>query len=106
MTASYGIVLAACLTLASVRGPGQAERSRAPESEKYRPRPMEQRQLREPEQLFVETEGKLWKAFPAGDGSLEVLVPAGLLEQELEICVLEYPDSRVVLQQGDRLLQH
>ena len=105
MTASYGIVLAACLTLASVRGPGQAERSRAPESEKYRPRPMEQRQLREPEQLFVETEGKLWKAFPAGDGSLEVLVPAGLLEQELEICVLEYPDSRVVLQQGDRLLE-
>lgn len=51
--------------------------------------------------MTVEYEGERCQAVPAADGSMDVLVPADFLRQNLRVGVLEYPDAQVLLQQGE-----
>lgn len=53
------------------------------------------------ERIFLEAEGRVCEAAAAGNGSMELLAPEEFIEQVLKISVLRYPDSSVVLCQGD-----
>ena len=56
--------------------------------------------LSNPKNVLVETGQRVYGAVAAGNGSLDVLVSREFAEEVLEIRVLEYPDSRILLQQG------
>ena len=58
------------------------------------------RLLLEPEGLSVTAKTGSCRAVFGGDGSSQILVPEEFVRQVLEISVLEYPDSRILLQQG------
>lgn len=60
------------------------------------------RGLLELKELSVETKNGSCRAVPAGNGSVETLVPKDFVTQVLEISVLEYSNSRILLQQGDK----
>jgi len=87
----------------------ETNRGRGPETESESVRRQKQawlertlRGLPEWKELLVETEEGACRAVPAGNGSMEVLVPKEFITRILEISVLEYPDSRVLLQQGNK----
>lgn len=48
--------------------------------------------------------GDFCQVLPAGNGTFSILVPAEFLKQQLEISVLEYRDSRILLQQGETVV--
>lgn len=50
--------------------------------------------------LILETERGFCQVLPAEDGFQGLVIPAGFVKEALEISVLEYPDSHILLQQG------
>ena len=58
-------------------------------------------ELSSPKCVMVETEKGIYRATAAENGSMEVLVSREFVEEVLEIGVLEYPNSRILLQQGE-----
>ncbi len=58
-------------------------------------------QLLERKELILETETGCYEALPSKDGAIGILVSTEFVKQVLEINVLEYPDGKILLQQGN-----
>lgn len=56
-------------------------------------------------QLVFETERGCCEAVPAKNGSMEILVSAEFIKQALRIGVLEFPDGKILLQQGSTCIR-
>lgn len=68
------------------------EKYELPGTEKEKPKPRK---------IFLDAAGSLCEVIPVGNGSMDVLVPEGFVKEAMGIHVLKYPDSHLLLQQGN-----